>query len=123
MLFVQRMLPQSMTRIVSRIAIGCFAALMSFSCVLAGSADAKEMSETYVAPDGTDVTAVAECIPPELSEGNLDRALRESGNDFLEKVFNTKSDYEDYDLEDSEIEYLECLKRNGVKPEVKNIES
>lgn len=124
MQFLQNILQNTLTkaimRSISRVMIGGFAALIGFSFVLTGSAYA---GETYVTPDGTDITAIAECIPPELTEGNLDRALRESGNDFLEKVFNTESSYKDYDLEASEIEYLECLKRNGVTPEVKKIES
>ncbi len=40
----------------------------------ADSADAKR----YITADGMDLTAVVQCVPKELSQGNLARALPES---------------------------------------------
>ncbi|MGB3199427.1 MAG: hypothetical protein WBA99_00905 [Nodosilinea sp.] len=72
----------------------------------------------YIAADGTDLTAVAQCLPKELSQGNLARALEESKNDFLQKVFDVKDNYSDYRLGQSETEYLACLKSKGFTSQV-----
>jgi len=119
MQFLQNTLPQIITRPIRRVAIGFLVALVGFLTISTPPAQAVK---TYTTADGTDITAIAECIPPELANGNLDRALRESGNDFLEKVFNTKDSYDEYELADSEVEYLECLKSKGITPEVEKIE-
>ncbi|NMF86022.1 hypothetical protein [Nodosilinea sp. P-1105] len=74
--------------------------------------------ERYIAADGTDLTAVAQCLPKQLSQGNLARVLRESQNDFLEKVFDVKDNYSDYKLDDSEVEYLACLESKGFVSQV-----
>ncbi|TVP62216.1 MAG: hypothetical protein EA342_19500 [Leptolyngbya sp. LCM1.Bin17] len=74
--------------------------------------------ERYIAADGTDLTAVAQCLPKQLSQGSLARALRESQNDFLEKVFDVKDNYSDYKLDDSEVEYLTCLESKGFVSQV-----
>ncbi|ASC71459.1 hypothetical protein XM38_024110 [Halomicronema hongdechloris C2206] len=81
-------------------------------------ADTAEESVEYIAADGSDLTAVAQCLPQELSQPSLARALSESGNDFLEKVFDVKDDYGDYELDSTEVEYLNCLKQTGVTPQV-----
>ncbi|MGD1930438.1 MAG: hypothetical protein ACFB12_16165 [Leptolyngbyaceae cyanobacterium] len=73
----------------------------------------------YIAADGRDLTAVAECLPKRLSQPNLKRALSESQNDFLEKVFDMKDDYDSYKLDETEIAYLACLEEKGVTPQVK----
>lgn len=98
-----------------------FAGFILFSVLFMGSAHAAEAiaSDSYTAPDGTDLTAVAKCIPTQLSKGNLGRAWRESRNDFLEKVFDLKQDYDEYKLDETEVEFLDCLQRNGVTPQVK----
>lgn len=57
-------------------------------------------------------------LPKQLSQGNLDRVLRESQNDFLEKVFDVKDNYSDYKLDDSEVEYLACLESKGFVSQV-----
>ncbi|MGF1567120.1 MAG: hypothetical protein ACFCVD_03435 [Nodosilinea sp.] len=81
-------------------------------------ADVLASENSYVAADGRDLTAIAECLPKELSKGDLARALRESGNDFIEKVFDVKDNYSDYKLDDAEVEYLNCLKSKGFIPQV-----
>ncbi|TVQ07057.1 MAG: hypothetical protein EA368_15430 [Leptolyngbya sp. DLM2.Bin27] len=82
------------------------------------AADAPD-SKRYIAADGTDLTAMAQCLPKELSKGNLSRALQESKNDFLEKVFDVKDNYDDYKLDETEIAYLACVESKGVIPQVK----
>ncbi|MEM6423907.1 MAG: hypothetical protein AAF728_01905 [Cyanobacteria bacterium P01_D01_bin.128] len=77
----------------------------------------------YIAADGTDLTAVAQCLPKRLSQPSLARALRESGNDFLQKVFDIKDNYMDYKLDESEVEYLNCLRQKGVTPQVESYSS
>lgn len=122
---LQRTMPHTKTGSVKQFMTRLFATFVSCVLMWVGSIDGASAatSEAYIAPDGSDLTAVAECLPSQLSEGNLDRALRESGNDFLEKVFNTKSNYDEYALEDSEVEFLACLKRNGVTPQVQKVKS
>ncbi len=73
----------------------------------------------YIAADGTDLTAMAQCLPRQLNQGNLSRALKEAQNDFLEKVFDVKDNYSDYKLDANEIEYLACLEGKGITPQVK----
>ena len=81
-------------------------------------ADNSPDAKRYIAADGTDLTAVAQCLPKQLSQGNLARALQESQNDFLEKVFDVKDNYSDYKLGDSEAEYLACLDSKGFVSQV-----
>jgi len=81
----------------------------------AESTDAKR----YITADGMDLTAVVQCVPKELSQSNLARALSESQNDFIEKVFDVKDNYDDYKLDATEIAYLSCLESKGVTPQVK----
>lgn len=93
--------------------------LIFFSSTFIGSAYAAEpVADASIATDSDNLALVAECIPTQLSEGNLDRALRESKNDFLEKVFGVKQNYDDYKLDTTEVEFLECLKRKGITPQV-----
>jgi hypothetical protein len=75
-------------------------------------------AKRYIAADGTDLTAVAQCLPKELSQGNLARALEESKNDFLQKVFDVKDSYSDYKLGNSETQYLACLESKGFTSQV-----
>ena len=81
-------------------------------------ADAVQSAEQYVAADGTDLTAIAGCLPKELSQPSLKRALRESGNDFLQKVFSVKDDYTEYKIDQAESEYLDCLESKGFVSQV-----
>mgnify|MGYP006270330121 CR=1 FL=1 len=81
-------------------------------------ADNSQTTGEYIAADGSDLTAVALCLPKELSQPSLKRALRESGNDFLQKVFSVKEDYTEYKLDQPESEYLDCLKSKGVVSQV-----
>lgn len=76
-------------------------------------------SKRYIAADGTDLTAMAQCLPKQLSQGDVARALSESQNDFLEKVFGMKENYDDYKLDETEIAYLACMESKGVTPQVK----
>ncbi len=75
-------------------------------------------SMQYIAADGQDLTAIAQCLPKELSQPSLERALRESGNDFLQKVFSTKDDYQEYKVDTAEAEYLDCLESKGFVSQV-----
>ena len=83
------------------------------------SADPLMAPSEYIGADGRDLTAMAECLPTKLSEPNLARALQESKNDFLEKVFDVKPDYDEYKLDATEVEYLACMESKGVTPQVK----
>lgn len=64
--------------------------------------------------NGDRIAAIAECLPDELSDADLDRALGEMGNDQIERAFNLT---EDPDLSEAEIEFKKCLKRNGIEPQ------
>lgn len=72
----------------------------------------------YVAADGSDLTAFAQCLPKRLSQPSLARALQESRNDFIEKVFDVKDNYRDYKLDEAEIAHLDCMKQKGVTPRI-----
>jgi len=114
---------QLFTRSVAqRLALVLFAGLLWLSSSLfvapAYAADSSA-AKRYIAADGTDLTAMAECLPKALSESNLDRALQESQNDFLEKVFDVKDNYDDYKLDETEVAYLGCVESKGVTPQVK----
>ena len=100
--------------------IGIFVGLIGFGLGLSQPvyAATDQPAGQYVAADGTDLTAIAQCLPVELSQPDLKRALQESGNDFLEKVFSIKDNYEEYDLADEESKYLECLNSKGVVSQV-----
>ncbi len=79
-------------------------------------ADDAPASKRFVAADGTDLTAMAACLPKQLSESNFSRALKESGNDFLERVLlNFKGTYSDRKLSEAEIAYRECLQQKGIE--------
>ncbi|MBE9103023.1 hypothetical protein [Vacuolonema iberomarrocanum] len=94
-------------------------ASLAFGLTQPAYADNAQIDTSYIAADGTDLTAIAQCLPKELSQPNLARALRESGNDFLQKVFSTKADYDNYKIEAEEAQYLNCLKAKGFTPAVK----
>jgi hypothetical protein len=81
-------------------------------------ADNASAPTQYIAADGTDLTAIAQCLPKELSQADLARVLRESGNDFLQKVFSTKDSYSDYKVDAAEAKYLDCLKTKGFVSQV-----
>lgn len=106
---------------VFRFAAGFITAVVLVAVTLVGSAQAigAPQSDVYVAPDGVDLTEIADCIPEQLSEGDLNRALDESTNEFLEKVFNLKDSYGEYELNEAEAEFLKCLERKGITPQVK----
>lgn len=69
-----------------------------------------------VAPDGRDLTAMVDCLPKQLSEGDLKRAISEAGNDYLERVFQTKDNYGEYDISEAEEQFQACLRRQGIEP-------
>jgi hypothetical protein len=72
----------------------------------------------YIAADGTDLTAFAECLPKELSQPSLKRAIAQSGDDFLQKVFDVKDDYRANKLDEVEIQHLDCMRQKGVTPQI-----
>ncbi|NJL86898.1 MAG: hypothetical protein HC886_14540 [Leptolyngbyaceae cyanobacterium SM1_1_3] len=76
-------------------------------------------SSTFIDPNGNDVSAIAKCLPQQLTEGDLQRALDKFGNDYLERVFDLKEDYSEYKISQSEKEFQACLERQGITPVVK----
>jgi hypothetical protein len=106
--------------VAQRLAIACLAGLLWLTSSLSASAYAADLADAkrYIAADGTDLTAMAQCLPRELSQGNLARALEESKNDFLQKVFDVKDNYSDYKLGESETKYLACLESKGFMSQV-----
>ncbi|MFE4107562.1 hypothetical protein [Almyronema epifaneia] len=76
-------------------------------------------SDGFVDPNGKDVTAIAKCLPQQLTEGDLQRALGEFGNDYLERVFDLKDNYSEYEISQAEEEFQSCLERQGITPVVK----
>ncbi|PSN15598.1 hypothetical protein C7271_20770 [filamentous cyanobacterium CCP5] len=90
--------------------------LLGFCLITTGFVAPAAAAETYVTPDGEDITAVVDCLPEELSEGDLQRAIAESGKDYLERVFNLKDDYSDYDIAAAEEEFQACLESKGITP-------
>lgn len=104
-----------------RFALGCLIGLIGLMVGMTSPAAADNLADAprYVTADGRDLTAMAECLPEKLSEPNLARALQESKNDFLEKVFDVKSDYDDYKLDETEVQYLACMESKGVTPQIK----
>ncbi len=107
-------------KVVKMMICGLFIGLASFGFSFAqpALADNAQASGQYIAADGTDLTAIVQCLPEQLSQPDLERALKESGNDFLEKVFNLKGNYSDYELEKAEVDYLNCLESKGVTSQV-----
>ncbi len=108
--------------VAQRLALALFAGLLWISSSLfTDPAYAAESSaaKRYIAADGSDLTAMVQCLPKELSRGNIARVLQESKNDFLEKVFDVKDNYDDYKLDKAEVAYLACVESKGVTPQVK----
>ncbi|MGB3137895.1 MAG: hypothetical protein WBG38_09760 [Nodosilinea sp.] len=103
-----------------RLTIALLAGVLWLTSGLFTTAAAADLdnAKRYIAADGTDLTAMAQCLPLELSQGNLERALAEAKNDFLQKVFDVKDNYGDYKLGESETQYLACLERKGVTSQV-----
>jgi hypothetical protein len=93
-----------------------FIGSLFFGLVQPAYADNSEMPSQYIGADGTDLTAMVECLPKTLSQPSLALALKESGNDFLEKVFDLKDNYGDYKVEPVEAEYLSFMQSKGVTP-------
>ena len=104
-----------------RLVLGCMIGVIGLVIGTTDPAAADTLADTpkYTTADGRDLTAMAECLPKKLSEPNLARALQESKNDFLEKVFDVKPNYDDYKLDETEMEYLSCMESKGVTPQVK----
>jgi|GEM_PF-4493112 hypothetical protein len=72
--------------------------------------------DRYITPDGEDITAMVNCLPEQLKEGNLKRAIAESGKDYLERAFDVKDNGSEYELTEAEKEYRACLARKGITP-------
>jgi hypothetical protein len=107
-------------RVAQSLLLGLLVAVvgLGFGFAQPAYADDGQSSEQYVAADGTDLTAIALCLPKELSQPSLKRALRESGNDFLQKVFSVKDEYTEYKIDSAEAEYLDCLESKGFVSQV-----
>lgn len=114
-------LTQSFCTLTQRILSALLITVVAASCIIAlpAYADDTPGSVSYVAADGTDLTKVVQCLPKQLSQPSLARALKESGNDFLERVFNFKGSYDGYELSDAEVSYRDCLKKKGIAIEAK----
>ncbi|NJO78465.1 MAG: hypothetical protein HC827_08015 [Cyanobacteria bacterium RM1_2_2] len=56
------------------------------------------------------MNALMACLPKQLSQPNLKRALSEMGDDQLERAFNLKSNPK---LSEAEIELKSCMSRQG----------
>jgi hypothetical protein len=112
---------EQLRSLAQRLALICLVGVMTLLAGTASAVAADSMADTpkYMAADGRDLTAMAECLPKQLSEPNLSRALQESKNDFLEKVFDLKSDYDSYKLDETEVAYLACMESKGVTPQIK----
>ncbi len=72
-------------------------------------------AESYITPDGEDITAMVDCLPQQLKVGDLDQAIGEFGKDYLERAFDVK-DGSDYQLTEAEEEYRACLQSKGITP-------
>ncbi|NEQ30408.1 MAG: hypothetical protein F6K04_05325 [Leptolyngbya sp. SIO4C5] len=80
---------------------------------------AQAATNDFVDPSGNDVSAIAKCLPQQLTKGDLQRALDKFGNDYLERVFDLKEDYSEYEISQAESEFQACLERQGITPVVK----
>jgi hypothetical protein len=88
------------------------------------NADAIAPSSTLTAQasddlDGDRLQVIKDCLPQQLTIQNKDtvdrivRAFDELGNEQLERMFNLT---DNPDLNDAEVEFEKCLKRNGYTP-------
>ncbi len=102
--------------VAGRFLVAAFAVMLGIQGFTAAAANA---AEQYLTPDGNDITALVDCLPEQLSEGDLQRAIAEAGNDYLERVFQTKENYDDYKISEAEKEFQACLKRQGIVPAAK----
>jgi hypothetical protein len=93
-------------------------ALGAIVALVVGLQPAQAAEETYIAPDGSDLTAIVTCLPEQLTKADLQRAISEFGNDYLERVFTLKDDYSEYDRNAAEKEFESCLRRKGITPVV-----
>ncbi|MDY7023877.1 MAG: hypothetical protein SWJ54_21450 [Cyanobacteriota bacterium] len=79
--------------------------IVGFSFISAQALPSSEMSV-----EGERLSAVIKCLPEELSEPDLGRALKEMGNDYLERTFQLKDNPK---LNQAEIEFRDCLESQG----------
>jgi hypothetical protein len=68
------------------------------------------VAQTVVTAEGDRTSALITCLPKQLSQPNLQRALGEMGNDQVERIFSLKSDLK---LSQAETELKDCLSRKG----------
>jgi hypothetical protein len=61
--------------------------------------------------EGDRMSALITCLPKQLSQPNLKRALSEMGNDQLERAFNLKANPK---LSQAEIDLANCLNRQEL---------
>jgi len=60
--------------------------------------------------EGERLAAIVDCLPKELSQPSLGRALSEMGNDQLERAFNLKQNPQ---LSQAEVAFENCLASKG----------
>lgn len=99
-------------RPLAAVALGCILALVGWL------QPAQAAKDAFVAPDGSDLTPVVACLPEQLTKADLQRAIAEFGNDYLERVFKLKDDYTEYDRNKAEAEFEACLRSKGITPVV-----
>lgn len=61
--------------------------------------------------EGDRMSALITCLPKQLSQPNLKRALSEMGNDQLERAFNLKANPK---LSQAEMDLANCLNHQGL---------
>jgi hypothetical protein len=82
---------------------------------IAAPINASEQAERIISQavepiEGDRMSALITCLPKQLSQPNLKRALSEMGNDQVERILSLKSNPK---LSQAEIELKDCLTRKG----------
>lgn len=68
------------------------------------------VSQVVGSAEGDRMNALTTCLPKQLSQPNLKRALSEMGNDQIERILSLKADPK---LSQAETELRDCLSRKG----------
>jgi hypothetical protein len=111
---------QSLTTLRRWMVMGLIVTLVWLQGAIAAPAQAAfSFGDDFETPDGQDITEIVECLPQQLTEGDLQRAISKFGNDYLERVFQLKDDYGDYKISQAEKEFQSCLQSKGITPNVK----
>lgn len=83
---------------------------IAVSIVAAGMPEGSSEQIVDSAAQSNRLSAFIDCLPKQLSQPSLKRALDEMGDDQLERIFNLKSNPK---LSQAEIELKSCLNRKG----------